>query len=134
MLRLFQTGDLHSVHGPEGVEAKVAVQLPHHSVSTGLLLPCHLPPLLARTSSHFLPSDFQSPPHLPRSPTLPLNMSSCSNKDAITLERLREASIWMITGPREMFTGAEVGPTTAVMTSAMMAVIISATCEGAAVG
>ena len=37
----------------------------------------------------------------PRTPTR-------SNKDAITLERLREASLWMITGPRDMFTGAEV--------------------------
>ena len=35
--------------------------------------------------------------HLPR-----------SNKDAITLDRLMEAQVWVITGPREMFTGAEV--------------------------
>lgn len=32
-----------------------------------------------------------------------------ANKDAITLERLREASLWIIAGPREMFTGAEFG-------------------------
>ena len=31
-----------------------------------------------------------------------------SNKDAITLDRLMEAQVWVITGPREMFTGAEV--------------------------
>ena len=33
---------------------------------------------------------------------------SRSNKDAITLERLQEAQVWIICGPREMFTGAEV--------------------------
>jgi len=32
-----------------------------------------------------------------------------ANKDAITLDRLMEAQVWVITGPREMFTGAEFG-------------------------
>jgi len=32
-----------------------------------------------------------------------------ANKDSITLDRLMEAQVWVIAGPREMFTGAEFG-------------------------
>ena len=41
--------------------------------------------------------------HLHKSHHLPR-----SNKDAITLDRLMEAQVWVIAGPRDMFTGAEV--------------------------